>query len=52
MKFRHVLVPAEFPVSLTAPGQQLHNGIALPEEWPPRHEFVKAPCDKTHPPVF
>lgn len=40
-KIRHVLLLAGISAALTATGQQLHNGIVLPEEWPPRYGFPK-----------
>lgn len=46
---QHLMLLFGISVSLTAPGQQLHNGIVLPEEWPPRIGFAAAPADMTVP---
>lgn len=39
------LIAAMISVPLTVTSQQLHNGIVLPGEWPPRNAFAKAPVE-------
>ncbi|MFC5410369.1 hypothetical protein ACFPMF_13670 [Larkinella bovis] len=38
---RFFLLLAGITASLASVGQQLHNGIVLPDNWPPRYDFPK-----------